>query len=287
MFVPYNYFDDNGVPSLDSPTAVYLKDTKFSRLRVVDLRKYPEIRKRISFLLGHLQFLTSPVSAVFYNSYIFGGAVRDVISGITSSESDIDIISQFPAELAIELTKSKRFVGTKKYLDFDPNEEGVEEILGKYNPISEVSEEAIYCGGWGGISNFSENIFESDLVAHVAASSQRFKEGNWSKTWRKIQVMGRRRVSQPSWSALPEAEWVEIADEMDRDEHLLRPVRMVDIICCGLALGMDSLLIEAVPGAFEDALNKRLRLNLQAEVSFKNTEARVERLLKRGYKADN
>lgn len=60
--------------------------------------------------------------------------------------------------------------------------------------------------------------------------------------------------------------------------------RMVDIICCGVIMTADGRVFEVLPGAAEDCLNHRLRLNKDSRIEYiEALPERVKKLTERGW----
>lgn len=267
-------------------TSAYLEDAGFKPLKAIDLSRHPQIVKRCSFLLGTISYLIDPVHIGFYEAYLFGGAVRDAVSGLVSEGSDFDFVisgSDFngPDSILMRLQSAPRFRGMRRFLPQDLQHHiatsGNEELL----DIDQLEEGKLYELGWGGIKGPVEMYFDASLLPSATKGKAPSQE-IFGKC-RKFQFLAARYCNRPDWSKVDDAAWDQMSRLIDPIEHTIRPVRMVDIACCGLILTSLGILLEAVPGAFEDALNRRLRLNQAPGVCFHNTASRLERLANRGY----
>jgi hypothetical protein len=288
----------------------YLKDAGFAPLRVIDLSQYQDVARRLSFLAGEINFLLDP-SRDLMSYALFGGAVRDAVSGMQSDESDFDFVLGWEewqglfSEREIEglspgktykipsvlpdIQASPRFRGLKTFMPMEREKKQSWVENDECSPdVFPFHEAATYWHGWGGIRGFMELYFEASFLPSISQKSQlsmaldNVPERMKSKI-RKIQLMTPRYTAQPKWSKLNAEDWYASARLIDPIEHTLKTVRMVDLTSSGLIYYRDNL-IEAVPGAFADARSQVLRKNPMEGVSFHNTEKRIERLVKRGYK---
>ena len=71
----------------------------------------------------------------------------------------------------------------------------------------------------------------------------------------------------------------------DKFQDAVYMTRTVDITCCGVLLAADGRVFEAVPGAYQDCLDRVLRLNEDSNTIFVDAlPFRVEKLVARGWK---
>jgi len=72
-------------------------------------------------------------------------------------------------------------------------------------------------------------------------------------------------------------------NDFGSQHFLLLPVACVDIVCCGLAMTPTGNLIELVPGAYEDAMNRVVRRTDFPWVNYASLNKRIDKLVDRGF----
>jgi hypothetical protein len=308
MVINYDTFPYRDLNNMDSfeLTEKYLNSCGFAPLRIIDLSKYPAVHARLSFLQGYISYLMD-YTADGNGWFLFGGAVRDAVSGLQRNDTDFDFVVDWANWNAIfnetcyeplldtskippllhKILQLKRFRGVKRLMPLQDEEKRRWIDNDCSNNIFSFDESATYWQSWGGLKGFLEIQFEGGFIPTISTKYKNPPSDLLNKAERlveprKVQVMTSVYTSRPEWAKSSREDFFETAQGIDPIEHVAKLVRMVDLTSCGLMLYYGRLL-EAVPGAFDDALNRRIRRNPQVGVSFHNTEKRIGRLVERGY----
>lgn len=238
-------------------------------------------KKPQTLLLNHMVELDTPwvsetIDEIFdgapelltENAVIYGGAIRDVVAGVDLL-GDLDIcVSETELSNLI-----KAFSDSTKWVRHDPfalkKSRNLIPISNKKNSLSNrpayLGENPISFG----LNN--SNITDEYKYTPIANIITFYATGG-----HKVQLMQSKKNIMN-----------ELTGQFDLLESAIYPVRCADIRCCGLIMTKDGRVYEVVEGAYQDCLDKVLRIHtINASLNVNRLKERIKKLEERGWTSE-